>query len=189
MIVDALVADQFTLCSDSLCGYLRRYPAKHLARITGAAVATAEGWQEGKWPQSRHMVRLAAELGQAFLDAAYGPVLADAAPLALKIARVEDELKSIRKEIEDEARAEHAAGAVGGAAAGGRRGAGAAGAKGGWVAAARRSAALAMTLVSLWGPVSAAFGSGDGDDDWARFFRSRPAAARMVKISARRDAA
>ena len=46
-----------------------------------------------------------------------------------------------------------------------------------------------MTLVSLWGPVSAAFGSGDGDDDWARFFRSRPAAARMVKISARRDAA
>lgn len=200
MIADALLADQFTSCSDSLCSYLRRYQAKSLARMTGAAVATAEGWQEGKWPQSRHMVRLAAELGQAFLDAAYGPVLADAAPLAVKLARVEDEIKSIRKEIEDAGRTENAARAAGGAAAGGRRGAGAAGAKGGWVAAAQRGIALGMTVLSLWGPVQpmalAIWGPpqpvasilDDDDDDWARFFRSR-GAARGVRMAARRDAA
>lgn len=188
MNADALIADQFTVCSDSLCSYLRRYPAKRLARITGAAVATAEGWQEGKWPQSRHMVRLAAVLGRAFLDAAYGPVLTEAAPLALKLARVEDELKSIREEIEDASRTENAARPAGGAAAGGCRGAGEAGAQGGWAAAARRGTAALMMAVSLWGPMQSAF-SGDDDDDWARFFRSRPAAVRVIRIGAGRERA
>lgn len=178
---DTLLADGFTACSDSLSGYLRRFPAKRLARLTGAAVVTAEGWREGRWPQSRHLVRLAEILGEPFLRAAFGPVLEVDAPLALRLERLESEIKTIREGLRDggtgpgaAARCDAVSGrdrglpAAGGA---GRRGA----------AAARRVITGALAALCLWSAVG-----GDDDSDWLR-----PQPARVVRSvsGGRRDAA
>lgn len=176
-VSDALLADQFVACSDSLSGYLRQFGAKYLARITDAAVVTVEGWQAGRWPQSRHMVRLAEVLGQPFLDAAFGPVIAADAPLALRMARVEDEIKSIRREIEDAER--NTARAHGARADGSGAVARARGAVDRGITAARRVTAGIGLFVSLLAPVQEVLAPGD-DDDWARFFRAKPAAARVI---------
>lgn len=179
MIADAMLADGYCACSDALAGFFRDHSAKALARITGAGVQTAEGWKKGKWPQSRHMVALTSYFGTAFLDAVFAPVCTAEAPLARRIARVEADLQSIKKEISDaESLAARLGGSddAGGGAVRGRR------ALAVGLAAARRMTAAGLACLCLWSALTV----DPDDDDW---LRPRPAAARVLRIArtARRD--
>lgn len=119
--------------AQQIARWCRRWPAKDLARRLNVSVRTAEGWQQGNFPQGRHLTAMVAMWGAAFLDTVYAPVLEDQA-LDRRLEAVEATIADLRKDLIDHADTAPSRPAI---ATPAHLGSGAARARGAVVAAAR----------------------------------------------------
>lgn len=184
MFSDAMLAGWQCQASGSLSAFLKPFSAKYLSRLTGCAVATCEGWKEGRFPNTRGQIALVAGFGQAYLDAVFAPVLSAEAPLTRRLERAEADLAALKKDLID---AERLAARLGAGAARdascdgagadldlGARGPVGALARG--LAAMRRGTAAALAVMCFWSAVSFA----PDDDEW---IRTRSPVAQVLRLA------
>ena len=81
--------------------WVRREPAKVLARKVGADHRTVNAWRKGHLPSMRHLMALAGYFGRGFLDDVFAPVLGHPAALGERLQRLEHDIAAIREDISE----------------------------------------------------------------------------------------
>lgn len=85
--------------------FIRQWPAKQVARDTGADLRTVNGWRQGNRPNAKALFGMVATWGRPFLDFVFpDPSAEELEQEALVLARAQVELAQQRRE-----RARHAA--------------------------------------------------------------------------------
>ncbi|MBB4267706.1 hypothetical protein [Roseospira visakhapatnamensis] len=80
--------------------WVRRCPAKALARILGVPVKTVDRWREGVMPSPDSLALIAAHMGENWLTWLFGPVL-DEGTLDAQLAVVALRIEEIRRDIRE----------------------------------------------------------------------------------------
>ncbi len=79
--------------------FVSQWPAKQVARDTGAGLRTVNGWRQGNWPAGQHLKAMVARWGRPFLDYVFpDPSAQELQQEALVLARAQIELARLRQE-------------------------------------------------------------------------------------------
>lgn len=77
---------------------------KDAARAFGVSLRTVKSWRAGQLPQMRHLMAMAARWGEAFLEDVFAPLMTDTPTLTDRLSRLELEIASIRRQVDDDSR-------------------------------------------------------------------------------------
>ena len=87
--------------------WCRAYDYKTLARMFQVSPRTADGWRQGSPPSTKHLYRMVALWGDAFLQDVFAPVLQEADDdLDRRLERIERDLQATRRAINEQAQAD-----------------------------------------------------------------------------------